>query len=122
MPLSRAVILSSQSLYTEGVLSRLKQYRDELDLHVVDAKSEDALAQIVKLDPSAVIIDSTDEIAASGCPLGDLLNELPSLRIIRLDPGEQGFQLVTSEKREAKEVHDLVEVIGSTDGTESMGS
>ena len=104
------------------VLSRLKEYRDELELHVVDAKSEDALAQIVRLEPSAVIIDTTDEIAATGCPMGDLLNELPTLRIIRLNPGEQGFQLVTSEKHEAKEVHDIVTVIGSSEKAEGEGS
>jgi DNA-binding NarL/FixJ family response regulator len=122
MPVDRVVILSSQSLYTEGVLSRLKEYQDELDLQVVDAKAEEALTQIVKLDPSAVIIDTTDKVAATGCPLGELLDRLPSLRIIRLNPGQQGFQLVTSETREAKEVHDLIAVIGSSDPARDTGS
>ncbi len=115
MPLKRVVILSSQSLYTQGVISRLQEYRDELEIDIVDANAEEALAKIVELAPSAVIIDTTDQIAASTCPLGDLINQMPSLKIIRLDPGEQGFQLVTSEKHEAKEVHDLVALIGSSE-------
>ena len=113
--INRVVILSSQSLFTEGVLSRLKDFRDELDLHVVDAKNDDVLPKIVALAPSAVIIDTTDQIAASSCPLGDLIAQLPSLKIIQLDPGEKGFQLVTCEIHEAKEVHDLVALIGSSE-------
>jgi DNA-binding NarL/FixJ family response regulator len=117
MSLSRVVVLSSHSLYTEGVLSRLKAHSNALELHVVDADQTDALDQIIAIQPTAVIVDASDKNVNAHCPLGRLLRDLPDVRIIRLDPINKGFQLVTSEQHEAEEVQELLTILKS--GTEA---
>ncbi len=117
MPLSRVVVISSHSLYTEGVLSRLKAHSSALELHVVDADQTDALDQIIAIQPTAVIVDASDKNVNAHCPLGRLLRDLPDVRIIRLDPINNGFQLVTSEQHEAEEVQELLTILKS--GTEA---
>lgn len=117
MSLSRVVVLSSHSLYAEGVLSRLKAHSNTLELHVVDADRSDAMDQIVAIQPTAVIVDASDKDVNAHCPLGRLLRDLPGVRIIRLDPINNGFQLVTSEQHEAEEVQELLTILKS--GTEA---
>ena len=113
MPLSRVVVLSSHSLYAEGVLTRLKAHSNKLDLHVVDAEQRDALEQIITIQPTAVIVDASDKDANEHCPLGRLLSDLPGVRIICLDPINKGFQLVTSEQHDANEVQELLAILKS---------
>ena len=113
MSLSRVVVLSSHSLYTEGVLSRLKAHSNALKLHVVDADQMDALDQVIVIQPTAVIVDASDKDVNAHCPLGRLLRDLPDVRIIRLDPVNKGFQLVTSEQHEAEEVQELLAILKS---------
>jgi len=113
MPLSRVVVLSSHSLYAEGVLSRLKAHSNALELHVVDADQADAMGQIIAIQPAAVIVDASDKDVNTHCPLGSLLRDLPDVRIIRLDPINKGFQLVTSEQHEAEEVKELLTILKS---------
>ncbi|MCK4740820.1 MAG: hypothetical protein KAS80_00905 [Anaerolineales bacterium] len=111
MPKVRVVVLSSHSLYGEGVLARLKAYQSALELHVVYADQTDALDQIIAIQPTAVIVDASDKDANAHCPLGRLLRDLPDVRIIRLDPINKGFQLVTSEQHEAEEVQELLAIL-----------
>ena len=108
------VVLSSHTLFTEGVSVNLKVHADAMDLTVVDARSQTALEQIIALAPHAIIVDASDEEANQNCPINQLLASLPALKIIRLDPGQADFQVVTSAQHIAREVEDLLEVI--TDG------
>jgi hypothetical protein len=105
------VILSSHTLYAEGVTSRLQARADSLDLNVVDARNSMAMDQIIALEPHAVIVDASDAEASLNCPINQLLASLPKLKIIRLDPEQAGFQLVTSAQHVAHEVEDLLDVI-----------
>ena len=111
MPKVRVVVLSSHSLYGEGILTCLKAYQNALELLVIDAEHTDALDQIIAIQPSAVILDAGDHDVAVQCPLGRLLWELPDVRIIHLDTINKGFQLVTSEQHEAEEVQELLAIL-----------
>ena len=54
------VILSGQSLFAEGIASRLRQYPHLVQLEIVDPRRPDAMAQITAAQPSAVILDVAD--------------------------------------------------------------
>ena len=108
----RVIILSSRSLFVEGVATRLRQHLAEQDVVTVDARQADVLTSVVAAQPSVVILDATDVEAAQACPVGDLLKALPSLKIIRLDPQQNQIQVVVSEQRVVHEVRDLIDVIG----------
>jgi len=105
------VVLSSHTLFAEGVTSRLQARAESLSLTVVDARSSNSLEQIIALEPHAVIVDASDREASSNCPINQLLASLPALKIIRLDPEQAGFQVVTSAQHIAREVEDLLDVI-----------
>ena len=108
---ARVAILSGRSLFSEGVASRLRQHADEIELHTVDSRQTGALADVIALRPSAIILDATDPDIAHRCPLNVMLEALPSLRVIRLDPQQNLIQVVTSEQHTAEEVRDLIELI-----------
>ena len=111
MARARVVILSGRSLFAEGVASRLRQHSDQIELHNVDYRQADALAQVIALQPSTVILDATDPDVDTQCPLGSVLEALPSLKVLRLGPQQNQVQVVTSEQRQATEVSDLISLI-----------
>jgi hypothetical protein len=108
---ARVVILSGRSLFVEGVANRLRQHLTEQDVHTVDARQADALAQVLAIQPTSVILDATDADVTQHCPLDELLNALPRLRLIRLDPQQDQMQVVTSQQRPVGRVSELIEVI-----------
>jgi DNA-binding NarL/FixJ family response regulator len=111
----RVVILSSQSLFTEGVASRLRELIGQLELSVIDPRDTDTLEQIKNFQPSAVILDSADPEVAELCPLNEILKASPAVKVLQLDPRREQFQVVTSEEKVAGLVRDLVDVIMPSD-------
>ena len=109
------VVLSSHTLFADGVTSRLKLRDESLNLSVIDARGSDAMDQIINVRPDAVIVDASDKEASLNCPINELLAAIPALKIIRLDPEQAGFQVVTSAQHIASEVDDLLEVITGGD-------
>ncbi len=95
----------------EGVASRLRQDEARLEVVTMDAHEPHVLAQVIAARPAAVILDATDPHIAQSCTLSTLLQALPSLKVIRLDPQRKQVQIVTSEQRPADEVRDLLEII-----------
>jgi DNA-binding NarL/FixJ family response regulator len=108
---SRVVVLSSHSIFAEGVAARLKTELDEQSLTVVDTLQVDALKHVLALRPSCVILDAGDAGADQPGTLGALLTALPTVVIIRLSPQDDQAQVVTSEQRPLNQVQDLVQVI-----------
>lgn len=111
----RVVILSGQSLFTEGVASRLREHLSQLELVVIDPRGMDAIEQITDFRPSAVILDSADAEVAELCPLNEILMAVPAVKVLQLDPRREQFQVVTSEEKVAGLVRDLVDVIMPSD-------
>lgn len=112
--MSRVVILSSQSIFAEGVAARLKQHLDGQSLLIVDTREPDALQRVIAAHPTAVILDVSDSETERSCSLGTLLDALPALTLIRLDPSQDQVQVVTSEQRAVHQVQDIVQVIKAT--------
>jgi DNA-binding NarL/FixJ family response regulator len=107
----RVVILSGRSLFAEGIATRLREHPDQLELEIVNPRDPQALDRMIGRRPSVVIVDATDEDAARLKPMSTLLLALPALRVIRLDPGQDQIQVVTSEQRSVSAIGDLLHVI-----------
>jgi hypothetical protein len=105
------VILSSRSLFAEGVATRLRQYLGEHALALVDARQPDALQAVIAAEPEAVILDAGDDEVTRLAPLGVLLSALPALRILRLDAQRDEIQVVTSQRHEARQARDLIDIL-----------
>lgn len=110
----RVVILSSHSLFVEGIASRLRQHLAAQDIQTVDARHTEALRLVIAVQPSVIILDATDAEATRHCSLEELLQALPALKVVRLDPQAKQVQVVTSEQHVVGEVRDLIDVIGRT--------
>ena len=111
MATAHVVILSTRSLFVEGVAKRLKQHLPEEHVQVVDARQTDALEQVIAAQPTSVILDITDVEATQHCPLSKMLNALPWLKVIRLDPNQDKIQVVTGKQYPMAQVNGLLEVI-----------
>ena len=115
MTRTSVVILSGHTLFAEGVATRLGKQTDRVKLHVVDSSQENALEQVSSVQPAAVILDATDPDATRNCPLTSLFQALPAVRVIRLDPQSSQIQVVTSQRRQAADIAELIDVIQPTD-------
>jgi len=108
---THVVILSSQSLFAEGIASRLRQYLQLVTLEIIDPWQLDDISQIIAAQPSVVILDDTDPGITHYCSLDKLLRSLPKLKVIILDLQQEHIQVLASEQRRVTKVHDLAKMI-----------
>ncbi len=107
----RVAILSSHSLFTEGVASRLREYPQQVEVLFVDPQQPDYLEKILEIHPAAIIIDAADRGVSQGCTFIDLLMSFFKVPIIRLEAHKDDIQIITSEQHNLKEVRDLIKVL-----------
>ena len=108
---TRVVILSGYSLFAEGVANRLQQYLQLVEFEVLDPRRPDAIIQIAAVEPTVVILDSSDTGVPQFCSLSNLLLAFPQLEVICLDSQHEQIQVVTSVQHPMANVRDLVGVI-----------
>jgi hypothetical protein len=108
---TQVVILSTGSLFSEGVASRLREHIGRVQVTLLDPRLSDLPAILVNLHPVAVILDAADPWVLEKCPLDRLLGVIPGARIVELDSQAQQVRVVTSENYPARDVNDLVDVI-----------
>ncbi len=112
MQQTKVVILTAQSLFIEGIISRLKKYAHRIDLTIIDpVKDTNYVEQIIKLQPSTLILDSLKDKTQNFHPLPLLLKDLPSLRVIYLDMMKNTIQVVNSSTLAVERVRELLEII-----------
>ncbi len=107
------VILSSGSLFLEGVATRLRRHSPRVELALIDPRSPDMMIRLAELAPVAVILDTADSWVAENCSMSRLLNALPGALVIELDTSAQHVRVVSSEQYPARDVNALVDVIDS---------
>jgi hypothetical protein len=107
------VILSSGSVFVEGIASRLRQQLKSNTVCTVDSRQADALEQVVAAQPAIIIAEATDTYMEQVCPLNSLLAALPQLTVIRLDLQQEQMQVVTSEQRPSGGMSGLIQTIRS---------
>lgn len=108
---TRVVVLTAHSMFTEGVATRLRQYLDQIDLFVVDSREPDCLTKVKEAEPAVVLLEANDENTERFCPLGEILEARPDVRVIRLDPDLDQIHVVTSEVRTVNKPTDLITML-----------
>jgi DNA-binding NarL/FixJ family response regulator len=107
----RVVILSSRSIFAEGVARRLRQHLETQDVDVIDVRQQAALEHVVGAQPSTVILDVSDPEVANGDWLDNLFSALPRLQVVCLDPLQDRMQVVTSRQHPVGQVDELIDII-----------
>ena len=82
------------------------------ELEIVDPRQADAMAQIAAVQPSVMILHSTDSGVTQFCSPSQLLLLPPGPKSIYLD--QKQAQVVTSVRHPATKVHDWVQTIVQT--------
>ncbi len=109
----RVYLLSSQLMFSQGVEVLL---RGQTGLEIVGRETDMAkgLNQILALQPEVVILDSKDLASAPTAILANILEELPSARVILLNLENDQMRVYRGEQRNAQGVSDLMEVIAES--------
>jgi DNA-binding NarL/FixJ family response regulator len=110
IPMKRVFVLTSHSLFGQGVESLLRQ---ETDLDIIGCETEvhQALARIRKLQPDVVIFDNHHLPNGSLLAIVELLRTTPHVKVIGLDLKENTFHIYQAVRREVKSLSDLVDAI-----------
>jgi len=118
---TQVVILTAQSLFIEGIISRLKKYPQRIDLTIINpVEHTNYLEQIIKIQPSTLILNSLKDKEQNNLPLPLLLKELPSLRVIYLDIMKNTIQVVNSSTLTVERVGELLEIITAEPGGDEL--
>jgi hypothetical protein len=112
MAVRRCVVLYGDSVFLGGIRTGLEQL-PHLDLVTVAAACHDAAAQIVRCRPDAVVFDRA---AAEPSFAPSLLDVLPGLVLIGVDPSSDRMLVLTGRQEQPASVADLVRAIGGTTG------
>ena len=106
----RVYILSHNDLFGQGVTNLL---RCESDIEIVGQGDdiEQANAEVQRLTPDAVIVESDDLLPDSAWIVTHLLKTDLPVKVICMNLEENKLQLYCGEQREARGVEDLVEAI-----------
>ncbi|MDX1435332.1 MAG: hypothetical protein R3335_00880 [Anaerolineales bacterium] len=111
MAKSQVVILSGQTLFAQGIASRLKQYPQKVDVLILDPEEAQIVEQTREARPAAVIVDASEPNQETFYSLWMLLTTIPNLKVIRLHLEHSDIQIVTSTHLNASDVRDLIELL-----------
>ncbi len=107
------VILSSGSLFVEGVAASLRRHLGDASVLTLDIQQPGVMEQVLDARPAAVVMDGADAEAVRNCPPDQVLDRLPTARVITLDPRLNQLQVLSVEQRQVVGMGDLLNVIES---------
>ena len=107
----RVVVLSHRSLFANGIASRLRDHTDLVEAHTVEAGQPDALERLRALHPAIVVMGAADTSAVEAVRLASLLDTLPEVKVIRLDPGSDDVRVYNCVRHRAQGIGELIEVM-----------
>ena len=116
---TRVAILTGHSLLADGLISRLREYAEQLELQVFDIEQADALAQVIAFQPLALIMEESASQPPEGCSLKTILTALPNTLVIYLRLGDGDIQVIQSEQHHANGVQELLEFIRPMNGKQA---
>ena len=105
------ILLSGQSLFTEGVANRLREYPDRVAVQMMDPGLPDTFSEIAKIDAAVIMLDANDLGTTQLCPLSELIFKHPKLKVMGLDSQKELIQVVSSEQFRVVDVNDLIQII-----------
>ena len=109
--LQQVVILSEQSLFTQGVATRFEQFPERVQIHFINPRDDDSFEQVAEIQPAAIILSSSEAENRENCLLCDLISAFPAVRVIRLAVDQDPVQVITSRQSQLNEVRDILDLL-----------
>ena len=111
---NKVLILTGRSLFTEGVISKLRNSPFKGKIEVVDMGQADPLQAIIKAHPDFLVLDETDPEFSSQLRTA-LFAAIPHLRVIFLDPKTTQLRLIQWDEYDNSQIWDLLNESGASD-------
>ncbi len=115
MPL-KVVVLSHHSLLAGGIASKLSERPDIFEVYTIDVDSFDARNRLRAASPDIVVVDSIDKDVSEKLPIVQLLDVLPTAKVVRLDCNSDQVRIFSSELRRAHGTGELIAVMQDVGG------
>lgn len=115
MILKKVVVLTGNSLLTQGMTSRLRDYRGQLELRSIDLATSNLLSQIAEFQPEIVFFEASDLRDSPHCTLVDILNALPDAIVLEVRMDKPGINMIQTTQLAAANIEELVHLLGIGD-------
>jgi hypothetical protein len=111
---ARIAMMTNHSLFAEGLISRLREYPEQLDLRIFDLLQPDVVSHIVDFKPLVIILEENEAQQFNIGTFKQMLAILPNLLIIYLYLNQPDILIIQSERYLANGVGELVDIIRQT--------
>jgi hypothetical protein len=109
----RVAVLAQRSLFTEGIVSRLREHAGQVEVQAIEAGAPGALHQLGASQPDIVVLDATDISTLERLPLVQLWSVLPKAKIMQLDSATEVVRVFCCAQYHAHGIEGLFEILGS---------
>jgi chemotaxis response regulator CheB len=110
MIVKRIFVLSSQSLFSQGVEILLRQDQG-MELVGEETDVDRAIARIKALCPDVIVVEQEPLASDPALVVMRILDELPSAKIVGLNLSDNTIRVYRGEQRIARSISDLLQVI-----------
>ncbi len=108
---TRIAVLTSHSLFADGLISRLHEFSEQIELRVFDLTQPGFMEQIAAFQPVSIILEDNKNSQSETCSLNNILEAFPNVTVVYLHLGEAEIQVIQSEQYLAKGVRELVDIL-----------
>lgn len=105
---AKVVVLAGKSLFTEGVISKLRRSSLGRSFDVVDMCQSDPLLKIEALRPDVIVVDGNDPEYCAKLK-GNTFANLSHLKIIFLDSQSARTRILQWEEHDTTQIADLLD-------------
>ena len=105
---AKVVVLAGRSLFTEGVISKLRRSPLGRSFDVVDMCQPDPLRAIEALRPDVIVVDGSDPEYCAKLK-GNSFSNLSHLKIIFLDSQSARTRILQWEEHDTTQIADLLD-------------
>jgi DNA-binding NarL/FixJ family response regulator len=111
---AKVVILAGRSLFTQGVISKLRGAPTQRNFEVIDLCQPDALQAIEAACPDVIVVDGNDPEFIAQIK-GSMFPNLSQLKIIFLNSKTSRTRILQWEEHDTIQINDLLDEISATE-------
>jgi hypothetical protein len=111
---AKVVVLTGRSLFTEGVISKLRRSSQVRSFDVIDMCQPDPLRMIEALRPDVIVVDGNDPEYCAKLK-GNTFPNLSHLKIIFLDSQSARTRILQWQEHDTTQIADLLDEINASE-------
>ena len=118
---AKVAVLAGRSLFTEGVISKLRRSVMGRSFDVIDMCQPDPLRAIYALHPDVIIVDGNDPEYCAKLK-GNTFSQLSHLKMIFLDSQSARTRILQWEEHDTTQIADLLDEMSAPEQSTGPGA